>query len=222
MLFLFDNLFQIKSDIRKFSTLHKGFFPYTKLLAASMEAIEAILEKYVNKSSLDKTNFIHFVLILAIVLFLSFVVFDIKRHDERSFVFYLLFFIWIAYGAGSNKISSFEFRKTTDYTPAAAFSGICLCWWVALTDYFLVLDQTSRFSGFFLAFSLLLTFGLMLDFIHFFSDKVEKLITPQYVIRIGQVVLLVTLGASSYFLINGTWDYHIGDPFEFLSRVMQG
>ena len=33
-----------------------------------------ILEKYVNKSSLDKTNFIHFVLILAIVLSLSFVV----------------------------------------------------------------------------------------------------------------------------------------------------
>jgi len=34
VLFLFDNLFQIKSDIRKFSTLHKGFFPYTKLLCA--------------------------------------------------------------------------------------------------------------------------------------------------------------------------------------------
>ena len=208
--------------MRGFAIIAHVSAPHIWKLAASMEAIEAILEKYVNKSSLDKTNFIHFVLILAIVLFLSFVVFDIKRHDERSFVFYLLFFIWIAYGAGSNKISSFEFRKSTDYTPAAAFSGICLCWWVALTDYFLVLDQTSRFSGFFLAFSLLLTFGLMLDFIHFFSDKVEKPITPQYVIRIGQVVLLATLGASSYFLINGTWDYHIGDPFEFLSRVMQG
>ena len=56
-----------------------------------MEAIEAILEKYVNKSSLDKTNFIHFVLILAIVLFLSLCSFSTsKRHDERSFVFYLL------------------------------------------------------------------------------------------------------------------------------------
>ena len=58
--------------------------PVIEKLAASMEAIEAILEKYVNKSSLDKTNFIHFVLILAIVLFLSFVVFDIKRHDDTG------------------------------------------------------------------------------------------------------------------------------------------
>ncbi|CAA0314523.1 hypothetical protein ALT721_1880029 [Alteromonas alvinellae] len=32
VLFWSDNLEQHKTDIRNFSTLHKGFFPYTKLL----------------------------------------------------------------------------------------------------------------------------------------------------------------------------------------------
>lgn len=175
-----------------------------------------------NKSSLDKTNFINFVFILAVFLYLSFVAFDITKDDERSFVFYLLFIMCIAYSAGSYKLSSSKFLKTTDYTPSTAFVVICLSWWVALTDIFIVLDQTSRFSGFFLALSLLFTFVLMLEFIHFFSDKAGKPIPPWYVIRIGQIVLLVTLGAMFYFLMNGSWNFHIGGPFEFLSRVMRG
>ncbi|MBQ4831189.1 hypothetical protein J8L84_18085 [Alteromonas sp. MMG017] len=192
------------------------------MLAASKEAFEVTLEKYTNKSTLNKTNFINFAFIFLVVICLSFVAFDLNKDDERSFVFSLLFIMWIAYGAGSNKVSAFEFRETTDYTPSASFAGICLCWWVALTDYFLVLDQTSRFSGFFLAFSLLLTFGLMLDFIHYFSDKIGKPITPWYIIRIGQIILVGTLGALLYFLVYGNWNFHIGGPFEFLSRVMRG
>ena len=36
VLFWSDNLEQHKTDIRNFSTLHKGFFPYTKLLYSTM------------------------------------------------------------------------------------------------------------------------------------------------------------------------------------------
>lgn len=187
-----------------------------------MEAIEVILEKNTNKSSLDKTNFINFVYILAVFLCLSFVAFDITKDDERSFVFALLLIMCIAYGAGSFKLRYSNFLKTTDYTPSTAFAVICLSWWVALTDIFIVSEQISRFSGLFLVLSLLFTFVLMIEFIHFFSDKEGKPNTPWYFVRTSQIVLLVTLGAMFYFLIYGSWDFHIGDSFEFLSRVMRG
>ena len=180
------------------------------------------MEKYINKSTLDRKNFVHFVFILSTFLFLSFVAFDLNEHDERSFVFAILFVMRVAYGMGSDKISAFEFHKTTDYTSSREFTGLCLCWWVALTDYFLVLEQTSRFTGFFLAFALLSTLGMIAEFIHYFSDKARKSITPWYVIRPGQIMLLITLGAMLYFFIYGSWAFHIGGPFEFLSRVMRG
>ncbi|BBO29392.1 hypothetical protein AltI4_37800 [Alteromonas sp. I4] len=193
-----------------------------RTLAASTEAIEVTLETYTKKSSLDKSNFIHFVFIFAVVLSLSFVSFDLTKDDERSFVFSLLLILCGVYSTGSFKLRASKFLKTTDYTPSTAFAIICLSWWVALTDFFIGLDQTSRFSGFFLALSLLFTFVLMLDFVHFFSEKARKPITAKYVIRIGQIVLLVTLGAMFYFFINGNWDFHLGGPFDFLSRVMRG
>ena len=179
------------------------------------------MEKFINKSSLDITSFLHFGFILSIFLLLSFVAFDLNKLDERSFVFALLLFMWLAYSAGSDKISAFEFEKTTDYTSSSAFAGICLCWWVALTDYFLIIEQTSRFTGFFLAFALLLTLGMIADFIHYFSDKAKKNIAPWYVVRPGQMLLLITLGAMLYFFIYGSWAFHIGSPFEFLSRVIR-
>jgi hypothetical protein len=192
------------------------------LLAASKEAIEVSMEKYTNKSTLDKTNFFHFGFILSTIIVLSFLVFDLNKEDERSFVFVLIFIMWIAYGTGSNKISTFEFHKTTDYTSSGMFAGICLSWWVAYTDYFLVIQQPSRFTGLFLAFALLFTLGLIADFMHYFSDKAGKSIAPWYVVRPGQILLLVTLGAMLYFFVFGSWTFHIGSPFEFLSRVMRG
>ena len=196
--------------------------PHKQVLATSMEAFEVTLENYKDKSTLDKTNFFHFIFIFFTVLFLSFIGFDLSKADERSFAFSLLFILWVTYGVASDKVGVFEFRKTTDYSPSGVFAGICLCWWVALTDYFLVTGQVSRFSGLFLAYALFSTVGLIAEFIHYFSDREGKSIAPWYVIRPGQIILLITLGAMLYFFFYGSWGFHIGDPFDFLSRVMRG
>tara|TARA_R110001606_G_scaffold395344_1_gene567517 strand:+ start:641 stop:1030 length:390 start_codon:yes stop_codon:yes gene_type:complete len=128
----------------------------------------------------------------------------------------------MSYGLGSNRFSAVEFIKTTDYEPSGAFSAICLCWWVGYTDYFVSTGDVSKFTGFFLMFAFLATFGISVNFIHYFSDKQRKSIIPQYVIRPTQVLLLFTLGAIFFFFIYGTWSFHLGYPFDYLSRVMRG
>ena len=208
--------------VTSFLILAHVLSPFMRVLAASKEAIEVTLEKYIHKSTLDKTNFFHFIFIFFSVLFLSFVGFDLSKEDERSFVFSLLFILWFTYGVASDKVGVFEFRKTTDYSPSGIFAGICLCWWVALTDYFLVIEQDSRFSGLFLAYAIFSTIGLIAEFIHYFSDREGESIAPWYVIRPGQIILLITLGAMLYFFFYGSWEFHIGDPFDFLSRIIRG
>ena len=73
------------------------------------------MERQKNVSTLDKTNFVHFGVILSAYLVLSTLVFDIYNHEERSFLC-MIFLMWgLLYSFGTDKFNAFEFIKSTDY-----------------------------------------------------------------------------------------------------------
>lgn len=173
------------------------------------------------KSTLNKTNFLNFALIISIFLLLSFVFFDISKVEQRSFVFMLLFCLNILYGASSSRLKMSRFEKTADYGPAALFCAFSLCWWVALTNYLFIDSAPSRFTAFFLIYALIPTLGLSAEFILYFADKHPENRPPWFIVRPVQLVLMITFGAIFYFIVYGDWSFHIGSPFELLNKLMR-
>lgn len=173
------------------------------------------------QSTLNRTNFCHFLFVFLLNI-ASFFVFDLTNATDRSFAFYLFFVLTIAYTAGRGKITAFEFEKTVDYGPTSDFSSLCLCWWVAITDYIQPSAEVSKYTGFFLLFALLATFNLSANILLFLSDKAEKEVIPMNVIRPTQLLMLLTLSTSTYFFVTGNWSFGISDPFSSITMFFRG